>query len=70
MTILSESLKLYCRVHNVGTRYLAKEWGTTHTTVARFLNGKPVEQDLFLRILVWITDERLATLNSQQDNAQ
>jgi len=55
MNILSESLRQYCLVNNITTRRIATQVGTTHTTVARFLQGKDVAQDTYLKLLLFFS---------------
>ena len=55
MSKLSEAVKFYLRVNNIGTRQVADETGMSHATVSRFLNGKNVDSQHFLAILNWLS---------------
>ena len=54
-TILGEALKQYCWQNDITTRDLAADWDCSHTTVARFMQGKPIAQGTFLIALQWLT---------------
>lgn len=56
-TILGEALKQYCWQNDITTRDLAADWGCSHTTVSRFLNGKDISQQTFLEAMKWLTKE-------------
>jgi hypothetical protein len=51
MSTLSKALRLYYRTNETGVRELAAKWDTSSSTVSRFLSGKPIETQTFLRIL-------------------
>jgi transcriptional regulator with XRE-family HTH domain len=51
---LSEAVKLYLKVQDIGTRQVAEETNMSHATISRFLNGKKVDSEHFLAIINWL----------------
>lgn len=54
MSRLSEAVKLYLKVQDIGTRQVAEETNMSHATISRFLNGKKVDSEHFLAIINWL----------------
>lgn len=54
---LGQILKDYMWIHHLGSRQLANELGMSHTTITRFLNGRTISSDHFLKIWNWLTED-------------
>ena len=53
MSVLTDALRLYCKLNNIGVREIGRVAGTSHTMAARFLRGEAVGSDHFAKILIW-----------------
>ena len=51
--VLTEALILYCRKQKLGPRALARETGIIPMNASRFLQGKAIPHDSFMKILAW-----------------
>lgn len=55
MSRLSEAVNLYCKVNSISRRDIVAELdGISFSTVHRFLAGKTVDADHFMKILTWL----------------
>lgn len=54
-TLLAQTIKLWANVNEVEYAALAKQWGTSKTTVTRFLNnGRMPNGPTMARIIAWL----------------
>jgi hypothetical protein len=51
--ILTDALILYCKKHKLGPRALAKETGIIPMNASRFLQGKAIPHDSFMKVFAW-----------------
>jgi plasmid maintenance system antidote protein VapI len=54
MSTLSESIGLYFTMNKLSQRKMAPLMDIDHTALSRFLNGKEVSQDTYVKILRWV----------------
>jgi hypothetical protein len=56
---LAQMVKLWCKVHDVEYRTLAREWGASNATVTRFLAGEQTPNgETVAKIIAWLFDEQ------------
>ena len=54
--MLRELIRLWMRVEEVDLAHLAEAWGTSPSSVSRFLGGKAISMQTFGAILRWLLE--------------